>query len=410
MKFTHLADSHIGGWRHPVMKKLNNDSFKYAINFSIKNKVDFVLISGDLFNTAFPDIDSLKVVFRVLKNCKDKKIPIYIIPGSHDYSATGKTMLEILEISGLVINVFKGNVDENQKLNLEFTKDVQTNTLITGLPGKKGTLEKQFFVDLNRELIEKKTNEQFKIFMFHTAITQLKPKELEMMDSAPMSYLPKNFDYYAGGHVHTQCEAETEEKGKIIYPGPVFPNNFKEIEKLEKGSFYYYDEGDGKFISIDTHETYKIILDCTGFTPLEIENELDEEIKDKDLKNKIVITRLFGEIKEGKTTDINYQEITKMMYDKGALFVMKNTAKLTSVKDMKIELKSGSITDIENELIEDFISKTEFEKFNTNSKKDFVNNLIHNLAIEKVDGEKETDYKNRLNNEIEKMIKDNNNL
>jgi DNA repair protein SbcD/Mre11 len=406
MKFTHLADCHIGGWRHPVMKKLNNESFRYAIKFSIEKKVDFILIAGDLFNTAFPDIDSLKVVFTNLKKVKEKKIPVYIIPGSHDYSPTGKTMLDILEISGLVINVFKGTVDENQKLNLEFTQDEATKTLITGLPGKKGTLEKHYYVELNKEKIEEKVNNCFKIFIFHTAITQLKPKDLEMMDSAPMSYLPKNFDYYAGGHVHTQCEAEKEGNGKIIYPGPVFPNNFKEIEKLEKGSFYYFKEGKGEFIPVNTHEVYKIIMDCTQFSPEEIEKELFEKIKGVDLKEKIVIIRLFGEIKEGKTTDINFQEVLKEMYENKALFVMKNTSKLTSMKDNLVQLKSGNIIDIENELINEFTTNTEFDKFNVDSKKEFINNLMHNLAIEKVDGEKEIDYKTRINSEIEKIIED----
>ena len=37
--------------------------------------------------------------------------------------------------------------------------------------------------------------EGFKIFMFHTALTELKPKNLERMDSAPISLLPKGFDY-----------------------------------------------------------------------------------------------------------------------------------------------------------------------------------------------------------------------
>ena len=34
--------------------------------------------------------------------------------------------------------------------------------------------------------------------MFHTALTEFKPEELDSMESQPLSLLPKNFDYYAG--------------------------------------------------------------------------------------------------------------------------------------------------------------------------------------------------------------------
>ena len=34
-------------------------------------------------------------------------IEVYVIPGSHDFSPSGKTMLDVLENSGLVINVNK---------------------------------------------------------------------------------------------------------------------------------------------------------------------------------------------------------------------------------------------------------------------------------------------------------------
>ena len=76
-----------------------------------------------------------------------------------------------------------------------------------------------------KEALEKE--EGFKIFMFHTALTELKPKELDKMDSAPVSFLPRNFDYYAGGHVHIVKEASLDGYKNIVYPGPLFPNNFR---------------------------------------------------------------------------------------------------------------------------------------------------------------------------------------
>ena len=199
MKFSHIADCHIGAWRDPKLKELNIQAFFEAIDISIKENVDFILISGDLFNTALPGIDKLKDVVKVLKNLSDKEISVYLIPGSHDFSPSGRTMLDVLEQAGLCINVVKGTV-ENSKLRLKFTIDKKTNAKITGMLGKRGMLERSFYEELDRDSLEKEPG--FKIFMFHTALTELKPKHLERMDSAPISLLPKNFDYYAGGHVH----------------------------------------------------------------------------------------------------------------------------------------------------------------------------------------------------------------
>jgi len=60
MKFAHLADCHLGGWRQPELKDLNFKSFQYALEECIKEGVDFVLIAGDLFDSAYPPIDILK--------------------------------------------------------------------------------------------------------------------------------------------------------------------------------------------------------------------------------------------------------------------------------------------------------------------------------------------------------------
>ena len=53
MKFAHLGDCHLGGWRIPELQKLNFEAFQYALVKSIKEKVDFILVAGDLFDSAF---------------------------------------------------------------------------------------------------------------------------------------------------------------------------------------------------------------------------------------------------------------------------------------------------------------------------------------------------------------------
>ena len=57
MLFAHFSDCHVGGWKEEKLKDLNMQCFKKAIALVIERKVDFLLISGDLFNTALPQID-----------------------------------------------------------------------------------------------------------------------------------------------------------------------------------------------------------------------------------------------------------------------------------------------------------------------------------------------------------------
>src|SRR3989338_6634094 len=141
MKFAHLADCHIGSWREPKLREVNAKAFIKAMDLCIEKNVDFIIISGDLFNTSLPAIDNLKTAVKKLKEIKNKNIPVYIIAGSHDFSPSGKTMLDVLEEAELFINVARGE-EKDGKLRLKFTVDPKTGAKITGLLGKKGTLEK----------------------------------------------------------------------------------------------------------------------------------------------------------------------------------------------------------------------------------------------------------------------------
>src|SRR3989338_10670782 len=239
MKFAHFADVHIGSWRDPRLANAITEAFLKSADMCFEKNVDFILISGDFFNTSLPSIDNLKDVVKKLKETNDGGIPVYAIAGSHDFSPTGKTILDVLENAGLLTNVMKGSVVDN-KLQLRFTADEKTGAKITGIIGRKGMLERKYFDSLIKENLE--AEEGFKIFMFHTAVSEFKPQGLEKMDSTPLSAFPKNFSYYAGGHVHEPYVKQQPGYGTIANTGPLFPNNFREIEKLGCGGFYIVEK------------------------------------------------------------------------------------------------------------------------------------------------------------------------
>jgi exonuclease SbcD len=399
MKFAHMADCHIGSWRDPKLRDISTQAFVKAMDRCAEEKVDFVLVSGDLFNTSLPSVDRLKTVVQKFKELKDKGISIYTIAGSHDFSPSGKTMLDVLESAGLCFNVTKGRV-ENNRLFLNFIVDKKTGAKITGMLGKKGGLEKHYYDSLDYASIEKE--EGYKIFMFHTAISELKPAEMKDMESSPLSFLPKGFDYYAGGHVHIVDNKSFDSHKNVTFPGPLFPNSFSELEKLQGGGFYIVEDGKLRFEPIVIYQSHSIRLDCKGKTPEEATQMLLDDIKRKEFIDTIVTIRLYGKLKTGRPSDINFRDIFRALYDKSAYFVMKNTYHLTSPEFEEVKVDSSSVEDIEDKMIREHSGQIQL--FGLDKDRELTKKLIQALSAEKLEGERVADFEKRIEQDIDKLF------
>ncbi len=398
MKFAHLADCHIGSWRDPALSDLSTIAFEKAIEKCIEESVDFILIAGDLFNTSLPSIDSLKKATTKLKQLKDNDIPCYIIAGSHDFSPSGKTMLDVLENAGLCKNVVEGE-DVGGKLKLKFTIDKKTGAKITGLLGKRGGLERNYYENLLRDKLESEPG--YKIFMFHTLLTELKPKSLEKVDSQPLSLLPKGFDYYAGGHPHFVFSEKIENYGTIAYPGPLFPNNFKELEELHHGGFYMIEDGKSQHIPIILHDVASITIDANHKTIEQVEHLLKTEIEEKDFSNKIVTIRINGTLESGRPSDIDFKNFFMALKEKGAYAILKNSSALASKEFEDIKIEMANTEELENNLIKEQISEKDLEDTDAI---DFTKKLLKVLDTSKQEGERVYDFEKRLKEEIDKLI------
>ncbi len=397
MKFAHVADVHLGGWRDPIMRELNTRAFVTCIDRIIAEQVDFVLIAGDLFNTSMPSVDCLKVAVHKFNELKRANIPIYLIPGSHDFSPSGKSMLDVLEEAGLFINVVKGDVVDG-KLNLRFTTDPKTGAKITGMLGKRGGLDKHYYDDLNREPLEREAG--FRIFMFHCALQEAKPKELAQMEAMSVSLFPKGFDYYAGGHVHVVERIDLGTHKNIIYPGPVFPNSNGELEKLKHGTFVLYDNGTIKHIPIELHPVVSIRLDATGLTPSVAEQKL-RDLLAVSVVGAIVTLHVSGTLSAGKPTDINMNDLVQNTMDRGARIVLKSTSALMSEAFEQISVAKQSVEEIELALIREHAKGTVFD---IDREKNLFSSLMQLFSAEKDEGEKSADYEKRLTSDAQRVF------
>lgn len=380
MKFGHIADCHLGSWRLPELQDLNFKSFQFALETCKKQKVDFLLIAGDLFDSAYPPIETIKKTFNEFRKLKESKIPVFLIAGSHDYSVSGKSFLDVLEKSGFIINVFKSE-EKNEDIFLQPT--LYKNIAIYGYPGKKSGLE---VFDIEKIKLQDSPG-LFKILMLHTTLKDA--IGTLPIPSVNQSNLPK-VDYLALGHLHIKYEKENR-----VYPGPIFPNNASEIENLKNGSFYIVDtEGEIKRHEIPLKEV--LVLDIELTDSLIGTEYLIEKLKEQDLKDKILILKVKGILERGKTTDINFNKIEEYARTNGCYCFLKNSTKLF-LPLQEIELKKDS-ENLEEEIISQFTEQNP-HKFNF-----LINQLIGVLDIGKKEDETSRVFEDRLISDTRKII------
>ncbi len=389
IKFAHFADCHLGGWRQEELQKLNLNSFRKAIETAISEKVDFILIAGDLFDSAYPPIEILKETFVEFKKVKEAGIPIFIIAGSHDFSASGKTFLEVLEKAGFCENVQKMEVDNEGKFKLKptFFKEIA----IFGYSGKKSGME----IDDLKKVYFDSVN-PFVIFMLHTTIKDV--VGTIPMDSVDKSELPVA-DYYAMGHIHQVFKKE-EGKSVYVYPGPIFPNNFQELVDLGCGSLEIVELDRG----IIKSKNVKLGLINKAYLEIEIEDGLSAtdkiigEIDKLNLKDKIFLLKLKGILKKGKSGDIRFNEIEEFVTKKGAYCFLRNISSITN-QDEEIEIDVKEIENIEEQIFQDYSMKNPHD-FNK-----FLPELLKTLSIEKNEDEKNNLFEERLILELKSALK-----
>ena len=93
-KFAHMADLHMGAHGDPVLRKMELATLTKAINVCIAERVAFILIAGDIFDSNLPNLEAVNDAVKEFKRVRDQGIPLYYIYGSHDYSANQTSMVK----------------------------------------------------------------------------------------------------------------------------------------------------------------------------------------------------------------------------------------------------------------------------------------------------------------------------
>ena len=226
--------------------------------------------------------------------------------------------------------------------------------------------------------------------MLHTTID--KAKGTLPIESIETHTLPIA-DYYALGHLHVDFQYHN-----FVYPGPVFPNNFQELEDLRYGGFYIVDtdkQNPLEKIELKIKEPISFTFEITNaVTAIE---KIISELNKQDLEDKIVLLRVKGELEDSKNSDIDFQKIRDFVLEKKAYFFIKNTHELKT-KEIELDIETRNAENIEDETIKIYSEKnpSDFNKF--------IFQLMNSLSIEKQEGETTESFTNRLMEEGKKIL------
>lgn len=86
--FVHLADIHLGTEQYGSPERYNDfaRAFLDIVQYAVRERVQFVLIAGDLFNKFALDPRTLLQAVTALEQLKSAGIPVFAIEGNHDRS------------------------------------------------------------------------------------------------------------------------------------------------------------------------------------------------------------------------------------------------------------------------------------------------------------------------------------
>lgn len=239
VKFIHTADLHLGS-RIQLNKDFDSgrdegyinavyNSFNKIIKAAIENEVNFLVISGDVFDNESRSVKATRYFKEKAEKLKKNGINIYLINGNHDPYRRKGELLELPE-----------NVKICDTEEVSSFKVYEDDKLIARVLGQsyRGSSESRKMYDCYKAPDQSVYN----IGLLHT-----------QLDSNDNNYVPvsKNnllenahIDYWALGHIHDN-KVINEHLPYIIYPG--IPQG-RDISETGPGGYY--------FVNLEPENTY----------------------------------------------------------------------------------------------------------------------------------------------------------
>ncbi|MEM3871994.1 MAG: DNA repair exonuclease [Nitrososphaeria archaeon] len=228
MLIAHISDTHLGAAQFNLRDREEDvyEAFDEIIQTVIKDRVEIVIHSGDILDSAKTWGTPLIKLYNGLRQLYERGIKFYFTLGEHDISRIPETpSLFLFERIGVAKYIGDG-------------KPITYNGVtIVGLHKHRKTESNQLISKLKSLDQQTLKYSGKKILVLHQGLYELHRYAGEITASD----LPRNFDYYALGHLHDRFEKRFRElKGIICYPGSIDAMPGEGVKETEKG-FYIVD-------------------------------------------------------------------------------------------------------------------------------------------------------------------------
>lgn len=356
MRFAHFSDIHLGFQKDKSLQNVEQDVFERALDDCIRRSVDFILVCGDTFHVNIPEMRVQKFAFAALRRVHEAGIPVYAIYGSHDFSPSATSVIDLLVETGYITNIQRLTSNDDGTMSLGFVTDEKTGAKLAGISGLGASKDITYYEKLDRGPLEAEPG--FRIFMFHGAVSEMRTADdaAQTVDTAmPLSYMPRNFDYYAGGHMHRyHHEKKFDNHPHVVYPGTLFAGFHSDLAENADGTTRGYvlaefdDTGitDVRQIEIENCRYAMIPINATHKTSHAVNEEIDQKLAGAEPADKVVILSVSGRMSEGKTTDIDFAAISDSLQKRGAVEVKVSRRQLSSAEYEITESKGETAEEI----------------------------------------------------------------
>jgi exonuclease SbcD len=231
---SHISDTHLGYSQFNLHEREEDvyEVFEEAVDKSISEHAEIVIVAGDVFHTPRPNGSSIIKLANQLKKLKERSIPVFFILGEHDI-----TRLQDIPVPYVFHDLkLATRLEENQPVRYNgitifgFNKERKSN--IESLL-QKFKITEQMVKEQKQVDIEGKNNKN--ILVLHQGLVDFNRFAGELASTD----LPKGFDYYAMGHYHDHVEKRFDylNNSLIAYPGSIDLSPSEGIKDVDKGFF-----------------------------------------------------------------------------------------------------------------------------------------------------------------------------
>lgn len=289
VRFAHLADLHLGYEQYHCPERYRDffQTFRRAVSDILKERVDFVLIAGDLFHQRVISPMTLILAQRELQRLKEAGIPVVGVMGNHEqpHYRQDHSWLDFLAAQDLLI-LLRPHY-QGEKLVLQHYQDgvggyVDLGDVRIYGTGYHGAAAPRVFADLTARLEELHAERRppFTILLAHAEVEGMLVRgagthvSLTHYQLAP---LRPHIDYLALGHVHKPVQQDDW----LFNPGALEPNSFDESQ--HPGGVFFVEVEIGRPHAIRAeHRRYArrpFIRRRLDVTPFQTPEELYEALR-----------------------------------------------------------------------------------------------------------------------------------